>query len=97
MKNLFSRFGVKDVLSHDFRKTRATNLYYNEQAKLVDVQAFLGHKSLVTTQMYIQENKDYVHGLAASYNKKQQEEEKEEEKEEQEEEKKEGEQNYPSI
>lgn len=55
-------------MTHDFRKTRATDLYYKNKAKLTEVKAFLGHKSVVTTQHYIEENTEFAAGLAAAQN-----------------------------
>jgi integrase len=42
------------VTSHDFRKTRATNLYRYEHWTILQIAAYLGHADIRTTQKYIE-------------------------------------------
>lgn len=59
--------GLK-VLSHDFRKTRATNLYNTGEHSLIDVKAYLGHSSVTTTEKYVQGDLNFAGKLAAKEN-----------------------------
>jgi integrase len=42
------------VTSHDFRKTRATNLHKYDGWSILQIAAYLGHADVKTTQAYIE-------------------------------------------
>ena len=53
LTRFFEGKGIK-VTSHDFRKTRATNLYRYEHWTILQIAAYLGHADIRTTQKYIE-------------------------------------------
>jgi site-specific recombinase XerD len=52
--NRFIRKSGVDATAHDLRATKATDLF-TEGLKTEHIQKFYGHKSSVTTQLYIKE------------------------------------------
>ncbi len=42
------------VTSHDFRKTKATNMYREYKISLLDIRYYLGHSDIKTTQLYVE-------------------------------------------
>jgi integrase len=52
LARFYKGFGVK-VSSHDFRKTKATNLYRQDGESIASISMYLGHSSIATTQGYI--------------------------------------------
>lgn len=45
-------FGTRDIAAHDFRRFKATEMYENG-VDIAQIQAFLGHASIMTTMIYI--------------------------------------------
>jgi integrase len=54
----FKKHGIK-VTSHDFRKTKATNLHHQGE-QLADIAMYMGHSNLSTTEGYIQLRPDFM-------------------------------------
>ncbi|MGE4320990.1 MAG: tyrosine-type recombinase/integrase [Acholeplasmataceae bacterium] len=59
LKHIKNELGIESLHAHKFRKTFATNLYYNG-CSLTTVMVLLGHQNPVTTKIYLDLNDNMI-------------------------------------